>query len=155
MNQFFLKIEFNINEKLGLFRWRFQNWIKKTLEIAKNDSSNFPQKLELCLRLVGIRESHMLNYQFRNCDYPTNVLTFEYGLNQFGKTCSDIIICVPILKLEANEQGKSLLHHAAHLTIHGTLHSIGYNHIKQKEAAQMEALETKIMIKMNMPNPYI
>ena len=65
------------------------------------------------------------------------------------------MICVPILKLEAKAQRKKFLAHATHLTLHGTLHALGYDHIKARDATQMESLETKILAEIGIHDPYL
>ncbi|CPP66146.1 metalloprotease [Bordetella pertussis] len=85
---------------------------------------------------MGLAEGRRLNREFRGRDYATNVLTFE-------------------LAREAREQRKTLLDHAAHLTVHGTLHALGYDHIKAGEARRMEALETAVLARMGIADPYL
>src|SRR5690606_15501032 len=106
------------------------------------------------LRLVDADEGQTLNRQFRDRDYATNVLTFEYGWDDDNGIAGDIVLCVPVLHREAAEQGKTLLDHAAHLTVHGVLHALGYDHIDPDEAAEMESLETRILAQMKIANPY-
>lgn len=108
----------------------------------------------LTVRLVDANEGKTLNSQFRQRDYATNVLTFEYGVDADGMASGDIILCVPVLRREAAEQHKPLLHHAAHLTIHGVLHALGHDHIDPDEAQTMEVLEIQTLRKMGIPNPY-
>jgi probable rRNA maturation factor len=72
-----------------------------------------------------------------------------------GVARGDIVICVPVLVREAREQRKPLLEHAAHLTIHGVLHALGYDHIKARDAKRMEALETATLARMGINDPYI
>ena len=69
------------------------------------------------------------------------MLTFEYGVDPLGVARGDIVICVPVLAREAREQRKDFLHHAAHLTLHGVLHALGYDHVKARDAKRMEALK--------------
>ncbi|HEY9275452.1 rRNA maturation RNase YbeY, partial [Achromobacter sp.] len=110
---------------------------------------------ELSLRLVGAAEGRRLNRDFRGRDYATNVLTFEYGVDPLGVARGDIVMCVPVLVREAREQRKALLDHAAHLTIHGVLHALGYDHIKARDAKRMEALETATLADMRIADPYV
>jgi probable rRNA maturation factor len=104
---------------------------------------------------VGLKEAQQLNAGYRHKDYATNVLTFEYGVQPDGTAAGDIVVCVPVLKREAKEQRKDFLCHAAHLMIHGTLHALGYDHIKAREAKHMESLETHILASMGIDNPYL
>ena len=113
----------------------------------------FQSKAMLTIRFVNKAEAHDLNLFFRGFDKPTNVLTFSYPTQ--GKSIeADIVLCLPILRSEAKEQQKSLVAHLAHLLIHGCLHAKGYDHLKPKDAKQMEALEIKILQSLGFPNPY-
>ena len=109
----------------------------------------------MAIRLVGLAEGRQLNASYRNKDYATNVLTFEYGLEPDASITGDVIICVPILTKEAKAQGKAFLDHAAHLTLHGTLHALGYDHIKARDAKRMESLEIQMLAQMRITNPYL
>ena len=113
----------------------------------------FQSKAMLTIRFVNKAEAHDLNLFFRGFDKPTNVLTFSYPTQ--GKSIeADIVLCLPILRAEAKEQQKSLVAHLAHLLIHGCLHAKGYDHLKPKDAKQMEALEINILQSLGYPNPY-
>ncbi len=129
------------------------DWIKKTFRSIQKRSKNSKKSLELCLRLVNKREMQILNRDFRNCDRPTNVLTFAYSEITSDLIRSDIILCIPFLKMEAEKQNKLFLHHAAHLVIHGTLHAFGFNHKNEAETRCMKNLETRVMLSLNMPDP--
>lgn len=111
---------------------------------------------ELLIRLVGKEESRRLNAQFRNMDKPTNVLSFPADLPPEIKLplLGDIVICANLVGSEAAEQGKSLESHWAHLTIHGILHLLGYDHQNEKAAAKMESLESYILKSLGYPDPY-
>lgn len=113
----------------------------------------FQSKAILTIRFVNKAEAHDLNLFFRGFDKPTNVLTFSYP-TQGESIEADIVLCLPILRAEAKEQQKSLVAHLAHLLIHGCLHAKGYDHLKPKDAKQMEALEIKILQSLGFPNPY-
>lgn len=143
-------------------RWRLRRWVQRTLDTAltgETPAAGQEAQAEisaaaLTLRFVDAEEGRLLNQQFRERDYATNVLTFEYGIDPGGILGGDIVLCVPVLEIEAKEQGKTLLDHAAHLTVHGVLHSLGYDHIEPGEALAMEALETRILATMGIANPY-
>ena len=113
------------------------------------------KRMQVGLRLVGLKEAQQLNAGYRHKDYATNVLTFEYGVQPDGTAAGDIVLCVPVLKREAKEQHKDFLCHAAHLVVHGTLHALGYDHEKVRDAQCMENLETKILATMGIDNPYL
>src|SRR5690606_29486824 len=108
----------------------------------------------LGLRLVDDIEGRELNRRFRDKDYATNVLTFEYGLDHEGSASGDIVLCIPVLYREAAEQNKPVLYHAAHLVVHGVLHALGYDHLDDGDAEEMESLEISILDGMGLPDPY-
>ena len=146
-------------EAAELPRWRLRRWIQRAVEQAAGEEAGLldaPRFLgaDITLRLVDSDEGQTLNRDFRQRDYATNVLTFEYGIDPEGIVSGDIVLCVPVLHREAQEQGKPLLHHAAHLTIHGVLHALGYDHEEDDAAQEMEALETRILATLNIPDPY-
>ena len=97
------------------------------------------------LRIVGEREGRELNRTFRKKDYATNVLSFHSG---------DIVLCHPVIRREAREQGKSVAAHYAHLVLHGVLHLRGYRHEKKRDAARMEAREIRLLRRAGFRNPY-
>lgn len=110
------------------------------------------RSIEITVRVVGRREGQALNREFRGKDYPTNVLTFSYcGLPTIA---ADLVLCEPVVATEAKRQKKPLDHHLAHLVVHGVLHAAGLDHEKHKEAIQMEALETAILKRFRIPDPY-
>lgn len=105
------------------------------------------------LRLVDEAEGRALNRDFRGRDYATNVLTFAYG-EEMGTLSGDIVICAPVVEREAHEQGKTVLEHYAHLTVHGVLHLQGYDHEIERQAREMESLEVEILRKLGFNDPY-
>lgn len=123
----------------------FRRWAKAAL---KTD-------VVASLRLVDQAEGRELNRDYRGKDYATNVLTFAYGAVAEGQPLTgDIVLCVPVVEREAEQQGKRLPDHYAHLTIHALLHLQGYDHERRAEAVTMEALESFIMQKLGLPDPY-
>ena len=136
-------------------RWRLRAWVQRALYAAHNDQPRSFKGAHLSIRLVGLPEAQSLNHAYRKKDYATNVLTFAYGIQSEGTLSGDIVICVPVLQREAKAQGKKFLAHAAHLTLHGTLHALGYDHLKAREAKHMESLETKILAQMGIHDPYL
>ena len=127
--------------------------ITSLAQIRKWAGACFQSKATLTIRFVNKAEAHDLNLFFRGFDKPTNVLTFSYPTQ--GKSIeADIVLCLPILRAEAKEQQKSLVAHLAHLLIHGCLHAKGYDHLKPKDAKQMEALEINLLQSLGFPNPY-
>ena len=104
------------------------------------------------LRFVGGREGRALNQRYRGRDYATNVLTFVYddGVSLTG----DIVLCAPVVEREARAQHKTLVAHYAHLVIHGMLHLQGYDHVRDDDAARMEAREAALLRKLGFSDPY-
>lgn len=114
---------------------------------------------ELTIRFVDAEEGRALNRDYRGKDYATNVLTFAYNdgeteLPDDAPTQADIILCTDVLEQEAAEQKKTVEQHTAHLIVHGVLHAQGYDHLDDEEAAEMEGLETEILAKLGIADPY-
>jgi probable rRNA maturation factor len=128
----------------------FQQWVDTAL------TSVTEQEFELTIRLVNSTESQQLNKQYRQKDKPTNVLSFPFEvpegieLNLLG----DLIICAQVVEQESKEQNKVLFDHWAHMVIHGCLHLLGYDHINDTDANEMETLEVNILAKLSITNPY-
>lgn len=113
----------------------------------------FPARLTL--RFVDAEEGRALNAAYRQKDYATNVLTFAYTEDEDAEvTEADIILCNEVLLREAEEQGKTLQAHAAHLVVHGVLHAQGYDHEDDAEAEEMEGLEREILARLGFDDPY-
>ena len=104
------------------------------------------------VRFVGEHEGRRLNAQFRGRDYATNVLTFVY--DQGSPLAGDLVLCAPVLRREAREQGKELADHVAHLVVHGMLHLQGFDHDDARSARAMERRETAILASLGVPDPY-
>ena len=130
----------------------FRRWIEAALKGAKRRKAT-----EVSVRIVDTEEGQALNLQYRGRDYATNVLSFPVELPPGVDIplIGDLVICAPVVAREAAEQGKKPADHWAHLTIHGTLHLLGYDHIDEAEAEAMEALETKVLAGLGIADPYI
>jgi probable rRNA maturation factor len=99
-----------------------------------------------------------LNRDWRGIDKPTNVLSFPAAGQKAGedvRLLGDIIIAYETLERECDDENRIFLHHLAHLAVHGFLHLIGYDHQTDTQAKEMEGLECKIMMRLNMPDPYL
>lgn len=104
------------------------------------------------VRFVDAIEGRALNAEYRGKDYATNVLTFVYDGDE--PRAGDIVLCAPVVRKEADAQGKTLLAHYAHLVVHGMLHMQGFDHERPADAAVMEARETAILARLSLPDPY-
>jgi len=129
---------------------QFQRWLEAAV-------MPFQPESEVTIRLVDEAESHELNLTYRGKDKPTNVLSFPFeappGIEL--PLLGDLIICRQVVEQEAAEQGKTVEAHWAHMGVHGTLHLLGYDHIEDEEAEEMEGIETEIMLALGYPDPYI
>lgn len=129
----------------------FRGWVEAALRGAKRRKAT-----ELSIRIVDTKEGRTLNREYRGKDYATNVLSFPVELPP-GITLpliGDLAICAPVVAREAKEQGKHPRDHWAHMTVHGVLHLLGYDHIDDAEAEAMEALETRILAGLGIADPY-
>ncbi len=126
----------------------FQRWVEAALD--GRDGA------QLTVRLVDETEMTELNETYRGKQGPTNVLSFPFEAPPGVELplLGDIIICARVVAREAQEQGKALEAHWAHMVVHGCLHLLGYDHIEEGEAQQMEGLETEILAGLGYSNPY-
>lgn len=125
-------------------------WCELALRQRKGDS-------ELTIRLVDETEGRELNRTWRQKDYATNVLSFPADVPDELldiPLLGDLVICVPVVEREAAEQRKALQAHWAHLVIHGCLHLLGYDHIDDDEAEEMESLERQLLAELGHADPY-
>lgn len=128
----------------------FEQWSSLALEGYRSEA-------ELTIRLVDTAESQQLNHQYRGKDKATNVLSFPFQ-NPPGLTLplvGDLVICAAVVEQEAVEQGKTTQAHWAHMVIHGCLHLLGFDHIKDDDAEEMEQLEITLLAKLGFNNPYL
>lgn len=127
---------------------QIHDWVNAALEEPFQDS-------ELTVRVVNEVEITHLNRTFRDKDYATNVLAFPFsGPQDYENILGDIVICAPIVAMEAEDQKKGLHDHWAHLIVHGVLHLQGYDHLLDEDAEKMEQREIEILAQFNIPNPY-
>ena len=114
-------------------------------------------EVEMTVRIVDEAESHELNLTYRGKDRPTNVLSFPFECPDEVELplLGDLVICRQVVEREAAEQEKPLMAHWAHMVVHGCLHLLGYDHIEDDEAEEMESLETQIMQGLGFDDPYL
>jgi probable rRNA maturation factor len=111
------------------------------------------RRFALTILLANDARLRDLNAQFRNTDSPTNVLSFPAPAGS-GGYLGDVALALDVAAREAAAAGKRLSDHAAHLTVHGVLHLLGYDHLKAREARTMESLETAVLHELGIANPY-
>ena len=114
-------------------------------------------EVEMTVRIVDEAESHELNLNYRGKDRPTNVLSFPFECPDEVELplLGDLVICRQVVEREAQEQEKPVMAHWAHMVVHGSLHLLGYDHIEDDEAEEMESLETQIMTGLGFADPYL
>ena len=112
---------------------------------------------ELLIRMVDKNEIQNLNKTYRHQDKPTNVLSFpsDLPIEIDEEILGDVVICLEVVKQEAQDQQKTFLDHLTHMAIHGTLHLLGYDHIEDDQAKTMESLEMEILDRLQIKNPYL
>lgn len=138
----------DVPDQADFYRWAWQ--------ALKNDYRFADISIVLCSE----DEARRFNRDYRGRDYATNVLSFTVATEELafadpqGGLYGDLVMCPAVIAKEAAEQGKSLLHHYAHLSIHGVLHLMGYDHEADDEAWLMEAREIGILRQLGYANPY-
>ena len=148
LNQLSLSLQFGALDnpaahRAALPRHKVTRWIRHALATDA----------EITVRIVGAEEGQQLNRDYRQKDYATNVLTFDY--TQEPMVTADLVLCAPVVEREALEQNKDLAEHYAHLLVHGTLHAQGWDHeTSTAEAEAMEARETAILGALGLADPY-
>ena len=131
----------------------FRKWVAAALDGRIREA-------DLAIRIVGTKEGRAFNRHYRGKDYATNVLSFPAELPEGlpeGVTfplLGDLVLCAPVVAREAREQRKPLAAHYAHLTVHGALHLLGWNHEDEREAECMEGLEREILAGLGIDDPY-
>lgn len=130
-------------------RGRIIKWVKAALDGTRAHA-------ELTVRIVDEAEAAALSRRWRRRKESTNVLSFPAaGLERIAPgLLGDIVICAPLARREAREQGKKPEAHWAHLVIHGTLHLLGYDHETARDAKVMESLEVGVLERLGFANPY-
>jgi probable rRNA maturation factor len=147
MNQLTLSLQFGrlpdaAIHRAALPRHKVARWIRHALQ----------SDAEITVRIVDATEGQTLNRDYRQKDYATNVLTFDY--TQEPIVTADLVLCAPVVALEAKEQNKTLEEHYAHLLVHGALHAQGWDHDEDEDSQVMELRESEIMERLGFDNPY-
>jgi probable rRNA maturation factor len=146
LNQLVLSLQFGTltdaaRHRAALPRHKVTRWIRHALEVDG----------EITVRIVDAEEGQTLNRDYRQKDYATNVLTFDYTQEP---VTADLVLCAPVIAKEAKEQKKTLEEHYAHMIVHGTLHAQGWDHELDEDAQVMELRETDILARLGFKNPY-
>jgi len=153
-----LQIAPDVPDASGLDQAAFTVWVDAAVSAAVQDDS--PAKGVVGIRVVSPAESAELNRNYRGKDAPTNILAFPAGPSHVPASeleeheVGDLVLCLEVARSEADAQHKTLTQHIAHLTVHGTLHLLGYDHLDEADASHMEALERTILERLGLPDPY-
>ncbi len=147
LNELTLSLQFGKFEDVALHRaalprHKLVRWLRQALQ----------SDAEITVRIVDVQEGQALNRDYRQKDYATNVLTFDY--TQEPVVTADLVLCAPVVAQEAQDQGKTLEAHYAHLVVHGALHAQGWDHDEDEDAQVMELRETDIMHRLGFESPY-
>jgi len=141
--------------------WATQRSIKRLLRRAIGEAASVTSTPvgELAIVLTDDSAIRALNRDWRFRDAATNVLSFPTPETDHAhgtpRLLGDIVIAYETTEREARAENKPFAHHAAHLAVHGFLHLAGYDHAEDVEAAAMENLETAILARLDVPNPYV
>ena len=139
----FARFDGAAQHRAALPRHKVARWIRHALALDA----------EITVRIVDMEEGRQLNRDYRQKDYATNVLTFDY--TQEPIVTADLVLCAPVVAREAAEQNKTLAEHYAHLIVHGALHAQGWDHeTSEADAQEMEAYETEILTGLGFADPY-
>ena len=139
-----LSLQFaDARHRADLPRHRVARWVRAALA----------RPGQITVRIVGAEEGLALNHAYRGQDHATNVLTFDYA--HAPVVVADLVLCAPVVEVEARALGLALQAHYAHLLVHGTLHAQGHDHVDDADAAAMQAQETRILEGLGVADPYL
>jgi len=134
-------------------------WVPSRRQLARWANAALPARAhhDMTVRIVGGSESRSLNRRYRHKDQPTNVLSFPATVPSLDgrKLLGDLVVCAPVVSQEARDQRKAREAHWAHMIVHGTLHLLGYDHGRARDAQRMERREIRILAGLGIANPYI
>lgn len=131
------------SHRAHLPRHRVARWLRAALQLPA----------QITVRIVDEAEGRALNRDYRGQDHATNVLTFDYQREPV--VIADLVLCAPVVEREARDGGKALSAHYAHLLVHGALHAQGHKHEAEADAVRMESLEGRIMLHLDLGDPYL
>jgi probable rRNA maturation factor len=134
-------------------RSQLRRWTRAALDAGAVERPAAARVARLVVRFVDRSEARALNRRFRGRDHASNVLTFAYDDRE--ALHADIVLCAPVIETEARAQHKQPRDHYAHLVIHGVLHALGYDHQRARDARRMESLETQILARFRVADPYV
>ncbi len=138
-----LSLQFvDATDRAALPRHKVARWMRAALALPA----------QITVRIVGLEEGLALNRHYRGADHATNVLTFDYSHRP--SVVADLVLCAPVVRREALEQGLNLQSHYAHLLVHGTLHAQGFDHQNEADAADMETRESEVLTRLGFDDPY-
>ncbi len=133
-----------------------ESWVQAALDTVPRSNN---AAMEVAVLVADVETVSQMNRDFRGKDKPTNVLSFPAGdlsglPGDAAAPLGDIVLCPDVIAREAADQGKPPADHWAHLCVHGALHLLGFDHVEDSEAAEMEALEVEILAKLGISDPY-
>jgi probable rRNA maturation factor len=138
-------------------RAQFAAWASAALSRAESRrAAHAAARTSLSILVVGAARSRSLNLRYRGRDRPTNVLSFNgAGMSPDGRNfLGELVICAPVVAHEAKAQGKAAAAHWAHMTVHGILHLLGFDHERRAGAKKMAAKEIQILDRLGFSDPY-
>ena len=142
-----LSVQYVCNTTGLPLRPQIRAWVRAALDV------DGPRGGQITVRIVDADEGQALNRDYRGKDYATNVLSFPYDTDPI--VCGDLVICAPVVEREAQEQGKTVHAHYAHLVVHGLLHLQGYDHeTGEQDAIAMESRERIVLQSLGFDDPY-